>query len=394
MTDHTARAHSTLSASSSHRWMACPGSIRMSAGLESRTNSFAAEGTAAHQLAETCLSPPGMNADDMIGRTIKVEGFEFEVDLEMVEAVDVYVAYVSDLRAKGYDVELEQRFDLSSLYPGMFGTADCVAYDEKTKHLVVADYKHGRGVAVEPQENSQGLYYALGACHRYHNRGIDKVTVAIVQPRCPHPAGPIREWTTDAVTLLEWSADLIEAAKRTESADAPLVAGDHCKFCPAAATCPALQNVALEAAKADFTNDGSLLVADPAQFDVQHLAEALSRAAIIEAWVKRVRETAHHELEAGRVIPGWKLVAKRPVRKWKDEQRAIDYLRLYGLDDKDIFAEPSFRSPAQIEKVIGKKNAGDIADLVEKVSSGAVVAPADDPRECVRAEAARDFQGA
>ena len=154
MADHTARAHSTLSASSSHRWMACPGSIRMSAGLESRTNSFAAEGTAAHQLAETCLSPPGMNADDMIGRTIKVEGFEFEVDLEMVEAVDVYVAYVSDLRAKGYYVELEQRFDLSSLYPGMFGTADCVAYDEKTKHLVVADYKHGRGVAVEPQENS------------------------------------------------------------------------------------------------------------------------------------------------------------------------------------------------------------------------------------------------
>lgn len=394
MTDHTTRAHSTLGASSSHRWIACPGSIRMSAGMENRTNSFAAEGTAAHQLAEMSLNPEyGGTWDDMIGRTIKVDGFEFEVDQDMAEAVGIYVDYVSGLTDRGYDVELEQRFDLSSLYPGMFGTADCVAYDAKTKHLVVADYKHGRGVAVEPEQNSQGLYYALGACHRYHNRGVDKVTVVIVQPRCPHPAGPIREWTTDAVSLLEWSVDLLAAAKRTESADAPLVAGDHCKFCPAAPLCPTLQNVALEAAKADFTNDGSLLVTDPAQFDVQHLSDALSRASIIEAWIKRVREFAHHELNAGRRIPGWKLVATRATRRWKDEQQAVDYLRLYGLDDEDIY-KSKVQTVAQIEKVIGKKNAADIASLVEKVSTGTVVAPDADPRPAVAEEAAKDFANA
>src|SRR3546814_18193298 len=50
-------AHAVLGASSSHRWFHCPGSIRASEGMPNTSSVFAREGTAAHALAEPCLSP-------------------------------------------------------------------------------------------------------------------------------------------------------------------------------------------------------------------------------------------------------------------------------------------------------------------------------------------------
>ena len=37
------------------RWKKCPGSVRLSAGIESKSSSYAEEGSAAHALAELCL---------------------------------------------------------------------------------------------------------------------------------------------------------------------------------------------------------------------------------------------------------------------------------------------------------------------------------------------------
>lgn len=394
-------AHAKLSPSASERWSKCPGSIRMSEGIADRESEYAAEGTAAHQLAEHCLTR-GCQPHDRIGVELKAGSFTFTVDEEMADAVAIYVEFVQGLREAGTEapeIEFEQRLDLTSLHPGMFGTGDCVAYFPESRHLVVADYKHGRGVAVEPEENSQALCYALGAAMRLHNRGVDRVDVVIVQPRCPHPKGPIRTWTTDAVSLIDWSADLSAAAKATEKPDAPLAAGDWCRFCPAAGICPALQQAALDAARADFAVDGSVLVADPAKYDTAGIARALEQAEVIETWLKRVREFAHHELEAGRAIPGWKLVPTRATRRWRDEAKAREFLSLVGVAAEDMVVS-KFKSPAQMADalraatgVTKKKADADLAPLVDKASSGTVVVPESDPRPSVAAEAARDFEG-
>jgi hypothetical protein len=45
-------AHALLSASSSHRWLSCPPSARLSQNYEDRESDYAAEGTAAHLLCE------------------------------------------------------------------------------------------------------------------------------------------------------------------------------------------------------------------------------------------------------------------------------------------------------------------------------------------------------
>lgn len=48
-------AHAQLGPSGASRWMACPGSVRLSAGLPDESSPFAEEGTKAHELAEICL---------------------------------------------------------------------------------------------------------------------------------------------------------------------------------------------------------------------------------------------------------------------------------------------------------------------------------------------------
>src|SRR3546814_18021903 len=104
---------------------------------------------------------------------------------------------------------------------------------------------------------------------------------------------------------------------------------------------------------------------------------------MIEDWGRRVRDYAHHESEAGRTPEGWKLVGKRPNRKFRDENTAIETLRLvHEVEDEHLYDPPKFKSPAKVEADLrqhyglkGKKATEAIADLVTSVSSGTVLAP-------------------
>jgi hypothetical protein len=403
---HKDRAHAKLAPSASERWMMCPGSVKASEGVPDRGSVFAAEGTAAHELAEHCLST-GFDADRFIGQIVDTAATgkqkavrpgeadgktTFEIDDDMAEAVQVYLDFCRGEIADGDEYDIEQRLDMTAIHPEIFGTGDFLRYRPSDKSLLVVDYKHGRGVAVDPQSNAQLLTYAIGAALRYHNRGLATVELVVVQPRCPHRDGPVRRWSIDALDLFDWSEDLKTAAYATEADDAPLVTGEHCTFCKAAPLCPALHARAVEAAELDFDPImEELRVADPATYEPEKLAHRLREVDAVENWCRRVREFAHHEMEAGRKVPGFKLVAKRPVRRWKDDEQAKTALLEYGCDEKDIYTEPKMKSPAQMEKVVGAKNKKDIADLWASVSGGHVVAPEDDPRPPVKAEAEEDF---
>ena len=53
--DHAARAHAALSASSSHRWLMCPPSVKLSGQFEDKPSVYAEEGTFLHELSEMKL---------------------------------------------------------------------------------------------------------------------------------------------------------------------------------------------------------------------------------------------------------------------------------------------------------------------------------------------------
>lgn len=398
-------AHSKIGASSADRWFACPGSVRLSKDLPNYTSEFAAEGTAAHTLAEQCYTS-GMQPETFIGTKIDVDRFSIEVTQEMCDAVNVYLgaikAVIDTDRAHG-QARAEVRFHLKSVHPDLFGTGDFVHFSPVTKVLYVLDYKHGAGKPVEVKNNSQLKYYALGALLEL-KVGADKVVYGIIQPRCAHPDGPVRTETIDALDLLEFADDLLKAAKATEDPNAPLVPGDHCRWCPAAGMpCPALLKKADAAAASKFK--------PIAGYDPALLAKTLAELDMIEGFCKSVREFAYSEAERGEPIAGFKLVAKRATRKWLDAVAARTYFLGKGFNKTDIETTPELKTPAQIEKLvepdikIAAKGIKDKAErktfvdnawaafngFVKAESSGHTLVPNDDARPAVKPEVSAVF---
>lgn len=380
--------HSKIGASSYARWSSihggCPGSVRMSEGCENIESEYAKEGTHAHLLASQILEKI------FFGR--EPEGGYVEVlNKEMDDAVGIYVDFAiaeaqeaEAITQRGH-VLVEHRFDLTSVHPGLYGTADLVIYWPKKKKLTVADYKHGAGIAVDVEDNLQLQYYGLGALL---STGFpcDEVELVVVQPRCEHQDGRIRRWKFSSIELLDFAADLAHDAAETEKPDAKLNPGTHCRFCPAAPTkCPAIKEKAQALAKLEFKTGLSY---DPVKLD-----QALKFLPAMEAWIKQVREFAYGEAMHGRMPPGWKLVAKRATRKWKvPAEEIVAFMKdATKRDEKEFFTEPELKSPAQMEKLCSKQISEKLRELMESVSSGYNLAPETDDRPPAKLDAKSEF---
>ncbi len=398
-------AHALLSASGMHRWAACPGSVNLAVRLRhdglvvDRTNSYAIEGSAAHELGERCLRN-GVDAASFEGQWLQTEtDHPVQVTAEMAEHVQTYLDYVRSLASTSTPGDaryfIEQTFDLSQFYQGLFGTADCVCFDIPTLTLHVVDLKYGQGVAVEAEGNPQLRYYALGALVRLKQMNLppphpERIRMTIVQPRAHHPAGPVRSQELLAMELLMWSQELVEAAMATERLDAPLVAGDHCRFCPAAPHCPKLLELAQEQAQLAFKPVQVLQredISGPVPVhDLTHeqLRRALLAAEVLEPWFKELHGYAQELLETGQPIAGWKLVAKRARRTWRGTPaETVAGLQLLGLPLDELYEPRELKSPAQVEKLLPSKERSSLNGLVLKESSGLVLVNDDDPRPAV-----------
>lgn len=367
--------HSKLGASQYDRWGkslgGCPGSVRLSEGVEKTSSVYAERGTEAHTLAYHKLMGHPSSSYQLLG------------DESEDAAVDMYVDYVDKLApfTPYLVVDFEKRFDLTRYYPNLYGTADAVIYWKQTKKLNVIDYKHGAGIPVEVEENAQLMYYGLGAMHAL-GLPVVEIELTIVQPRCYHPNGPIRSWKTTPARLIDFVADLIDDAKATEDPNAPLNPGDHCRWCPAKAICPALKEKSLTLAAQSFTS--------LAPYDSQKLAATLSMLPTIETWVKGVREFAYREAEHGRPPPGWKLVDKRANRKWREDINQDNLARNLGLKQPEIF-ESKLKSPAQVEKMLSKEVKKVFDQFVTSESSGKTLVPVADKRPEAKERAVTDF---
>jgi hypothetical protein len=361
-------SHALLSASSAERWATCPGSVALSRDVPRGSSRYAAEGTVAHHVAAVCL----MRQEEpraWLGDTVEADGQLFVVDQDMVSAVEDYVNYILIVTKPGDQIRIEQSFTpaLQKLHPSFGGNTDFVRYSPLEALLEVVDYKHGAGVAVEAENNMQLKYYALGAVLANPTWKPARIKLTIVQPRCDHPQGRIRSFEFPAEDLQAFADELVEAAKRTEEFGAALVpSAKACRFCPANAAnkCPAIQQKTQALMKKDF------LPVDPTNYSMEQIAEFLDMAPIVEARISALREFAYQRACAGEKIPGHKLVEKRATRHWNDPAAAEMILRSTAHRDA-VFTEPQLKSPAQVEKIMGKKAFKDfVGELVDKRSSG------------------------
>lgn len=415
--------HARLGASSAHRWMNCVGSPRMSAGLPNPETEYQLEGRAAHALAEHAFATLGQMYQNPDGsftpawrKAVKVlveseEGPKaWPVTEEMIDAVQLFVTTVWDAHEKlGGKLAIERTFDLAIIRPPepMFGTADAVIVGENS--IDIFDLKYGIGVVVEVQDNEQLLYYALGAILAEFTRRVmdpknaatvedgetileaatkmfDEVRITIVQPRATHTDGPVRSSLTfSGADVRVFAEKLLDRARATQDRNAPLTAGSWCQFCPARGHCPELAAHAKVAAQTDFESVPMEAPPDVERMDIARVSELLKGIEVLKIFVAALTERVTRELEAGREVPGWKLVQKRAQRQWNNAEDVEMFASVLGFDPY----QRELMSPAQMEKVIGK--AGLPEELYSRVSSGLTLVASSDPRPAAAVGPAEDF---
>jgi hypothetical protein len=363
-----ANGHATLSASSAHRWIACPPSARLAERFPDTGSTYADEGTEAHKLAEHKLRAAlGLPSGDPTAT------FEYYSE-EMEECCDSYVLYVqevlADVRRTCADpvVFVEQRVAFDRFVPDGFGTADCVIIGDGALHVV--DFKFGKGVHVAADGNPQLKLYGLDALEMFGILyDISTVTMHVFQPRI----GNVDSATVAVPDLLAWGEDAVKPiAAQAYQGDGEFAAGAHCKFCAAKRECRALAERSLELAKYDFK--------PPPLLKNDEVAAILERAKRFTDWLGDIAEYALSQALRGEKYPGFKVVAGTSKRTCVDEQGAIAALTSGGY--AGFMTVPELAGVGVLDTVVGKKNFDAVLGAFYRKPPGRpTLAPDSDKRE-------------
>jgi len=353
--------HALISPSALSRIIACPGSVRLSKDLPDTTSAAAKEGTVAHALFESLLTG---------ARKRVPKG----TDPEMARHIRNAVQWVQDLALTMRDPQLhcEIRVNPGDALLGepnlCWGTADVILFNDS--QFWVIDLKYGFG-EVKAKDNPQLLAYALGALHHFGDKG-QTLRLAILQPRTGGDIADIWEPTSEECNdFADILADTIELAT---SPDAPLVPSeDACRWCRAAATCPALRKEALE----PFQDLEEPVIHT---LNTDALTDLLNRAKLLSALISAIQDEALRRALNGQTLPGWKLVESITRRAWvKDYGALLNELELAGLP-VDKLAPPTLVTPAQAEKLVDKPQLPILNGFITKPRGKPVLAPVTDNR--------------
>jgi len=377
-------SHSTiLGGSNAERVLNCPASVKLSADLpDPPPSSYALEGTMLHSIMEQALDTDKEPTLELIGTTL----LGVEVTAELF-ADKIIPAQEATLEAfKRFEVEwvcAEARVQYTPI-EGSFGTCDILA-GGRDDLIVLLDYKFGHNI-VSPVKNRQLMFYAIAAMHdpEYKNDWTGEpsqpVVLGIIQPTNESRDSALWTWETTAGELAEFDMNLRQSVEIALNQESKPIVGDWCRYCKAAAICPAKLRgaAAVNSLKQEHLND---------------LSVALALAGELEPWIKSVKTMAHEQLERGDQIEGWKLVAKRAMRKWKDVDEATIKLKNAKKLVAADYSVIKILSPTQLESICKAKGVDfkRYADYIESVSSGTTMAPEDDKRPAIIIELGDDI---
>ncbi len=370
------RDHALLSASSSHRWLSCPPSARLSENYEDRSSDYAAEGTAAHLLCEYKLK-----------RALGLDTKDPRADLsyynqEMEECADGYAAYILELveaakrTCSDPVVLIEQRLDYSRYAEGGFGTGDALVIADGVLHVV--DYKHGQGVLVEAEKNPQMMLYGLGALEIFDCLfDIDTVSMTIYQPR----RNNISSYTMSKEELYQWAEEELKPkAKLAYAGGGEFLCGEWCKFCKAKHECRARAEHSMELAQYDFKL--------PPLLEDDEVESILSKIDELISWAGDIKSYALQAALGGKKWSGWKLVEGKSNRKYTDKAAVAAAVEKAGFDPY----EQNIKGITAMEKTLGKAKFSELlGDLIEKPPGKPTLVPESDKRPAINT-AQQDFK--
>lgn len=337
--NHSGRAHALLSPSAAHRWIHCTAAPLLESTVPDAGSPYAAEGTRAHELCEMLLNG---------GETKTLDAALRDAGAEMAEAALTYRDYVGtalyEIRRGTPDAKLivEAKLDMRQWIPECWGTGDALIIGDGVMEVV--DFKYGKGVRVDAEENAQMMLYALGAMASYGDAYyIDRVRMTIVQPRL----GSVSTWETTATSLTAWAEETVRpAAVAALSGKGVERAGTWCRFCKVKATCRALAQLA-EHTAAEAGASALLTTAE--------LARLLPVVELLSSWGDAVKKTALDRALQGEKVPGYKVVEGRSVRVISDPATLAARLTGAGYAEAAVYKPRELQTLGALERLAGKK---------------------------------------
>ena len=393
--DYVFDGHAGASPSGAERWMHCTSSLQMTREfLETLTprqlaeqasgSSAARQGTTAHSAGEAAirLALGEIDEDELDDILTSLaldpaEGEEYDEDMaeHVLEYTDLIQSYIDDRGADSVRVEsrVGAIIPLSGSHEGesytISGSLDCsILPTDAEPDLVVADYKHGKGVDVPVQENPQLRIYALGVLAEMDDDDIamtETVTYYVVQPR----SGGVKVWQEPLDDLLDWCwgelSEALTAALYGEEAEFN-PSDSACQWCLAKGACPALTEQRVADGAKLFSviqdaeeEDGPGAFPETALLDNVTLGELLKQVQDLTALEKDLKEEAQRRLHRGDEVPNFKLISYTPAREWVE-----------GADeelDERYFKDPALLTPTQALALAKQARLGD--EEVERLNS-------------------------
>jgi len=367
-------AHAKLSASGSKKWLGCPGSVNAEQGIPNPDNEFSLYGSAAHALAERCLTnrenASAYAGCEAVKETEKSDFIiigEFNapcykkipVDDEMMAGVQVYLDFCRNI--KGDQEWVERKVFFGNTVPGQWGTADFIKVLSNFVHMLdplrsnafeeiriinVVDLKFGKGVRVFAENNSQAMLYGLGVINDldflYDFEDNDIVNVIIVQPRLDH----IDQWQISVGDLRAWADSKVKpAALLALTEDAPRIAGSWCTdgFCRRGKIgCKTETAYYTALTQGDFTDVETMVDTPLRNMDNltnDEIGMLLPLLPGMYKWGKAIEAHAYNEKMAGRPVLGYKVVQGKPGNRFfPDEDKMLRWVLRNKLVGKK--AEP------------------------------------------------------
>lgn len=373
----TPSKHALLSASSSHRWLNCNPSARLEQEFADRETEAAAEGTAAHALAEHKLRKA-------LKMRTKKPISKYDSD-EMDAYTDGYVEFVLEQLAEAKKdckdplILVEQKLDFSCFVPDGFGTGDCIIIADKTLHII--DLKYGQGILVEAEGNPQMMLYALGALRLFDSLyDIETVSMTIYQPRREN----VSTWSIPVDALMEWTENTLKPkAELAFKGEGEFQPGSWCTFCKAAVKCRARAEAKLQLAQYEF--------AMPPLLTDEEIEDILARLDDLTKWANEIQAYAQNAaINHGKNWRGFKLVESRTNRKYTDEEAVAQAAKDAGYHD---IYKHSLITITEMERLMGKKTFAEVLGaLVVKPQGKPTLVPASDKRPAITSSGAKqDF---
>jgi len=293
--------------------------------------------------------------------------------------VEIYTTYCLErfnefkTKDKHTVMDIEQKLDYSIYAPEGFGTGDCVIVGDNK--IEVIDLKFGKGVEVDPKENSQLMLYGLGALEAYDFLyDIKDVTLTVAQVRL----GGISSWTVSVKDLKAWGDKKVKnKAKLAFNGKGDTNPGEWCMFCKFKGQCKARSKYLKDIYEMHKDKEKETL-------DLNDLAEILENEKLIKNWLKDIQEYALGLGLSGTKIPGFKVVEGRSNRKITDGDGLASVLIDKGFKEEEVYRPKEIKTITNLEKLVGKKDFVEYSkDFIEKPDGRPTLAKDSDRRKAI-----------